>query len=180
MLETLNLILLGLIALMLWALVSRLRANDARLARLDRLDEIRTAVKRMAGSGEGLDLRRLEHVLIDIRDGQKRLEERLVGLLEVTRLEASQAPETVASEGPDRLTAAGLIERLHARLMAMGYERVQLLTSFDEVASLVDAGGEGELRVEARRDGVSCKGRVRVSGGVISAVELQASHAMFP
>jgi hypothetical protein len=180
MIDTLNLILLALIAGLLWALVSRQRMLEERLARLDRLEEIRAAVQRIAGSGEALDLRRLEHVLIDMRDGQKRLEERLVGLAEVSRKEASRDPEVAAPRAPERPTAAGLIERLHGRLMAMGYERIELLTTSEEIAGILEAGGEGEVRVEARRDGATRKGRVRLSGGVISAVELQGSHAMFP
>jgi len=180
MIDTLNLILLALIAGLLWALVTRQRALDERLARLDRLDDIRAAVQRMAGSGEALDLRRLEHVLIDMRDGQKRLEERLVGLAEVSRKEASRDPGSAEPRGPERPTAAGLVERVHGRLMAMGYERIELLTGSEEIAALLAAGGDGEVRVEARRDGASCKGRVRLAAGVIAAVELQASHAMFP
>ena len=188
MLETLALILLAVMAGLLWAIVARQRTMEDRLARLDRLDDIRAHVAKIADSGGKLagergdiDLRRLEHVLIDMRDGQKRLEEKLLALAEVARKEATRAPESAESvRAPERPTVAALTERVHNRLLAMGYERIEIVTPFEELSALLEAGGDGELVAEARRAGASCKGRIRLRGGAIAAVDLSGSHAMFP
>ena len=176
--ETLALILLTAITGLLWVLVTRQRTVEDRLVRLDRLDEIRTLISRLAESGADLDLRRLEHVLIDIRDGQKRLEERLLHLAET----ASVSREEIVSisREPDRGPGPGLSERIINRLLAMGYERIQILTSSDEIAAFLAEEGTGDVLVQARRAGATCKGRVVVRGGTIAGVELKSSHAMFP
>jgi len=180
MLETLTLILLAVIAGLLWAIVARQRTMEDRLQRLDRLDDIKGHVARIADSGGELDLRRLEHVLIDMRDGQKRLEEKLLSLAEVARKEASRAPESVGTREPERPSVAALTERIHSRLLAMGYERIELITPFEELSELLEGGGDGEVVAEARRAGASCKGRVTLRGGAIANVDLSGSHAMFP
>lgn len=179
MIETLALILLATIAGLLWAMVSRQRTVESRLARLDRLDEIKRQVARIAEAGGDLELRRLEHVLIDIRDGQKRLEERLLQLAESPRGEGGPEAEGARAPGePERQPPAHLSERITNRLLAMGYERIRVLTPLEELAALVE--GDGDVQVEARRAGAVCKGRVALRSGVISGVELKASHAMFP
>jgi len=181
MIETLALILLATIAGLLWAMVSRQRTFESRLARLDRLDEIKRQVARIAEAGGDLELRRLEHVLIDIRDGQKRLEERLLQLAESPRGEGGPEAESARAPGePERQPSVHLSERITNRLLAMGYERIRVLTPLEELAALVDEDGDGDVQVEARRAGAVCKGRVALRAGVISGVELKASHAMFP
>jgi hypothetical protein len=181
MLETLALILLAAITGLLWALVSRQRTVESRLGRLDRLDEIQRQVTRLADAGGDLELRRLEHVLIDIRDGQKRLEERLLQLAESARQQAAREPaEDPTRREPERNPGAHLSERILNRLLAMGYERIQLLASLEELAALVAEGGDGDVQVEARRAGAVCKGRVAIRRGSIAGVELTGSHAMFP
>lgn len=178
MLETLALIFLTAITGLLWVLVTRQRTVEDRLVRLDRLDEIRTHVARLADSGSELDLRRLEHVLIDIRDGQKRLEERLLLLAETG---STSREETVSiSREPERSPGPGLSERIINRLLAMGYERIQVLTKAEEIAAFLAEGGEGDVLVQARRAGATCKGRVVVRGGTIAGVELKSAHGMFP
>jgi hypothetical protein len=178
MVETLTLIFLTVITGLIWVLVTRQRTVEDRLARLDRLDGIRTQVTRIAESGGNLDLRRLEHVLIDIRDGQKRLEQRLLQLAE----SATTSPEetTLSSHEPERRPLASLSERITNRLLALGYERIQILSSTEEISELLEQGGEGDLLVQARRAGATCKGRVAVRGGTIAGVEMKSAHAMFP
>ena len=181
MTETLQLLFLAAISGLLWILVNRQRALEDVLARLDRLDEIRAQVGKLAASGGELDLRRLEHVLIDIRDGQKRLEERLLQLAE-TAHEASvlEPPTPSHSPQPERKPGLGLSERIVNRLLAMGYERVQLLTTLEELQEFLARDGDGDVLVEARRAGAVCKGRVSVRGGSIAGVELKSAHSMFP
>lgn len=180
MLETLALILLATITVLLWALVSRLSRLESRLDPLRRLDEIKSQVVRLAEAGGDIELRRLEHVLIDIRDGQKRLEERLLQLAESPRSAEGDDAAPTRPRDLERPSAAGLSERITNRLLAMGYERIQVLTPFEELTRLQAEAGDGEVQVEARRAGAVCKGRVAVRKGVIAAVELKASHAMFP
>jgi hypothetical protein len=184
MVETLTLILLATIACLLWAMMSRQRIVESRLQRLDRLEEIQRQVGRIAEAGGDLELRRLEHVLIDIRDGQKRLEERLLHLAETSGKESvleSDSPHN--RREPERNPGTHLSERITNRLLAMGYERIQLLSSLEELSELAMGEGEaedGDVQVEARRAGAVCKGRVAMRSGAIAGVELKASHGMFP
>lgn len=177
--ETVQLILLTVMTGLLWLLVSRQRGLEQRLKGLERLDEIKKHVAKLSDSGAGLDLRRLEHVLIDIRDGQKRLSERLLQLAESAHREGVTETEIIpAAREPERHAGSSLGERITNRLLAMGYERIQLLSSTAELAELIDE--DGEVGVEARRDGAACKGRISIRGGTIADVELKSTHTMFP
>ena len=42
------------------------------------------------------------------------------------------------------------------------------------------SAGEGSVTVEARRDGVSCKGRVKIRAGSIGDVQMQSAYSAFP
>lgn len=181
MTETIQLLFLAAISWLLWTLVNRQRALDEVVTRLAKLEEIRAQVARLAESSGGLDPRRLEHVLIDIRDGQKRLEERLIQFAEAAG-EAAATPEVAPSTGAEgeRRSSVGLAERITNRLLAMGYERIQLVTSLEELQEMLDRGEASDVLVEARKAGATCKGRVTIEGGRIAGVELKSAHAMFP
>lgn len=169
-LEVLALLVLGGIAVLAWLILQRLRAPSA-LARIEeRLGEMRADLSRLGEGRAGLDLRRVEHVLLDLREAHKRLEERLIQMVESARA-SSQGP----SEGPG---PAPVSERVVNRLLSMGYERIQILTPPDELAAVFEQGGE--VLVEARQGGAVCKGRVRVRDGAIVDAELRSAHAMFP
>lgn len=161
-------------AIAAWQLVARARQAEKRLERLDELATLRAQVERLASQQPELDLRRLEHVLLDLRDLTRRSEERMLALLESSRARGSDSTLPV----PAAQSAAELAERVRARLLALGYERVQLVTPLEELGPLL--AGEGRLAVEARRDGVACKGRVRVKAGAILDVELQSAYSTFP
>ena len=163
------------IALGTWVLVARLRALE-RLARpLEGLDEMRRALARLAGERDDLDLRRVEHVLLEMRDGQRRLEDALLSRLQSPQ--SLEAPERVPGAVP-----AGLAERVTNRLLALGYERVRLVTGLAELERMAAAegGASGEVVVEARRDGVLCKGRVILRRGALTEVEVQPAYKVFP
>ncbi len=164
--------LLGLV----WLVLAQLRALEQRLAKLDRLEDLRTLLARLVESGAGLDLRRIEHVLIDLRDAQRRLEPRLLDLAEKGGARAAVEP----GEGGRPAGAAPLAERAVNRLLALGYERVQVVSGPAELAELDQSDGDGEIRVEARRDGAVHKGRVLVRGGAVTGAELRSVHSMFP
>ena len=170
------------VALAAWMIHARVKAFERRLASLERLEELKAALDRIVASHADLDLRRLEHVLIDVRDGQRRLEDRLLAVVEAGRAERAPlegARALVASGGPGSPGAASaLADRVVTRLLALGYERVQLVTPLAELALLV--GGDGEVRIEARRDGAPCKGRIVLREGTIADVQIQAAYSTFP
>lgn len=179
MLETITLCLLIAITGLLWAVVNHQRNQEARLLPLERLDDIRNQVGRLVESGAELDLRRIEHVLIDIRDGQKRLEERFLVMAESQHSVAAQGAEPAQERMLlERPSGASVAERIHNRLLAMGFERIQLLNSIDEISELLES--DGAVSVEARRAGAACKGRVTLRAGTIADVDLKTTHAMFP
>lgn len=152
----------------LWLLMDRLARFEARAARLDVLPGIQTQLARLAGERGDLDLRRLEHVLVDIRDEQRRVEDQLL-----------RAAESAARAGAGGGAAPEeLKERITNRLLAMGYERVLVLGEHDAIQALVT--DEGTVAIEAHRQGVLHKGRVHVRAGRIADVELVPSYSVFP
>ncbi len=135
------------------------------------LEQLAALVTRAAAQRGDLDLRRLEHVLIDIRDGQSRLQDAL--------LAERRSADGVAAPGASPADPAeALVERVHNRLFALGYDRVQIVGERADVASLVE--GRGSLAVEARKGGTVHKGRVLVHAGRILDVEMRPPYAMFP
>jgi hypothetical protein len=158
---------------LLGALLTRLRAAEASLAPLATLESLKRSLDRIVEERDDLDLRRLEHVLIDIRDTQKRVEDGIVATLEARQQVA------LASGGPAASTSpVELADRVVTRLLALGYERVLLVTPHDELAKF--AQGDGEVVVEARRDGSICKGRVLVRDGRITELQIQPAYSAFP
>jgi hypothetical protein len=162
-------LLTGAAALGVWTLVKRSEELAARLAALESLEEIQRALARALAQREGLDLRRIEHLLVDLCAGTKRVEERLARTEE---LRASASDMLVPALAPT------LGERVLNRLTALGYERVEIVTPTEALEDF--AGSSGDVLVEARRDGVLCKGRVRVRGGRIDSVQLQPAFPVFP
>lgn len=148
---------------------------DKRLDHLDQLDDIRGGVQRVADEHGNLDLRQVEHALLDIRDGQKRMEDRLIQTIEALRSRPA-AP----SEGSQDVPARILADRVFGRLVTLGYEQISLLTPIDELDSMTGEGENGEVLIEARRNGVQCKGRVTIQDGVILDVELRSVYSAFP
>jgi hypothetical protein len=107
--------------------------------------------------------------LSELRDSQKRLNERLLFLAEERGRPGEVAAETTQP--------VPLGERITNRLLAMGFEGIQLLGGPE---ALEDCAAEADVVVEARRGGAFCKGRVRVRDGVIAQVDLRTAHSMFP
>jgi hypothetical protein len=92
----------------------------------------------------------------------------------------SRLEEFRAGAGASLLPAApqALNERVLNRLLALGYERIEIVTPNEALEEF--AQGSGDVLVEARRDGVLCKGRVRVRSGRIESVQLQPAFPVFP
>lgn len=157
-----------------WTLVTRLERIEALSKRFDALDEIRADLKVFAKERSDLDLRRIEHVLIELRDGQRRLED---SILRATQAALKPAPGAAANAGPAPHDAA---ERLIARVLAQGYERVLLVQPREELERLLASEGAHEVLVEARRNGVLCKGRVLLRDGAVTDVELTPAYTLFP
>jgi hypothetical protein len=156
-----------------WQILARIKSAEKHFERLQDLAVLRERVERLAGAQPELDLRRLEHVLLDLRDASKRTEERLLALAEGQL--ARSGPGLVVSGSAG---SALLSERIVTRMLSLGYERVQLVTPQAELEPLL--GGEGTVALEARRDGVSCKGRVKIKAGAIQDVQMQAAYSAFP
>jgi hypothetical protein len=157
-----------------WAAVRRLDRLRRELGTLESLQELQRSVAGWLAERDDLDLRRIEHLLIDLRDGSKRVEELLL------RVHADNAvtSEALVPLGAPGAGERGLGERVVNRLLALGYERIELVTPHQELEAI--GRGDGEVRVEARREGVLCKGRVRVRAGRIDSVQLQQAFSIFP
>ncbi len=169
------LILVGIVfvILQLLRLTRLLDEQTDELAGLERLDPISDALERLAEGGDELGRRRLEHVLIDIRDGNKRFEERLLALMDQQQSAASPVQgASGAAQGE------GLSERITNRLVSMGFERIDIISPVEEL----NGAGEEDLnvRVEARRAGVAHKGVVLVSRGALKDVRMRSSYDAFP
>ena len=156
---------------LLWLLRARLERLAGTLSPLAGLGELERTVRAALSERDGADLRRIEHLLIELRDGARRLEEELLRLAE-----ARGGGEAGTALVP--VVPASVAERIQNRLYALGYERVELVTPGAEIEAL--AQGEGEVRVEARREGALCKGRVRLRAGRIEAVQLAPAYPIFP
>jgi hypothetical protein len=147
-----------------WTLVARVQSLRADTQARDLLEELKKRLDRLLAGGADLDLRRVEHLLIDLRDGSRRLEDLLVGVREGRSVESDALVPAVAP---------GLGERVVNRLLALGYERIELVTGPPLEA-------EGQVLVEARREGVLHKGRVLVRAGRIEGVEIMPAYSIFP
>jgi hypothetical protein len=156
-----------------WVVAARLRALGGAGRALDTLEELRRDLARLVADRGDLDLRRVEHVLLELRDGQKRLEDALLARLQSPR--PPDAPELLPG-------APGLSERVTNRLLALGYERIRLVTTAEELERMgaAEGGASGEVVVEARRGGALCKGRVLLRRGALTDVEVQPAYRMFP
>ena len=158
-----------------WFLFVRVREIRGEVARLEALGEIQRQVERLNADRDDLDLRRIEHVLIDLRDGQARVEDALLRAIEAIRTPATTHGDgALVSVG----AGAGLGERVVNRLLALGYERVQIVTRSEKLHEL--GAKDGEVLVEARREGVLHKGRVVVRSGRIAEVEVHPAYSIFP
>ncbi len=163
--------LLGACAVAAWVAVVRLGEIERRLANLERSDEASGAGAPSKAARDGLDLRRVEQVLGEIRDGSKRLEDALL------RSIAAGRPASAALEGTTT-QAADLAERVTNRMLALGYERIVVITPREQFEGIFQGGGD--VLVEARRDGAPCKGKAVFRGGALVDIAMQSAYATFP
>jgi hypothetical protein len=168
----LMLALLGAIAVASWIAVVRLGEIERRLKGLERGDGAPASAAQDARAREPLDSRRIEQVLIEIRDGSKRLEDALL------RSQRTARASDGAPEGSLAATGADLAERVTNRMLALGYERIVVVTPREQFAAIFESGGE--VQVEARRDGAACKGKAVFRGGALVDVAMQSAYATFP
>ena len=163
--------LLGACAVALWVMVARLGEIERRLAGQARNDESKGAATASNSARESLDLQRIEQVLTEIRDGSKRLEDALLRSLSAGR-PVSSALEGSAGQAVD------LSERITNRMLALGYERIVVITPREQFEHIFQSGGD--VLVEARRDAVPCKGKAIFRGGALVDIAMQSAYATFP
>lgn len=163
--------LLGACAVAAWVAVARLGEIERRLASLARNDESAAPGAPSRVAREGLDLSRIEQVLTEIREGSKRLEDALLRSIAAGR-PASAALESLGTQGVD------LAERVTNRMLALGYERIVVITPREQFETIFEGGGE--VQVEARRDGAPCKGKAVFRGGALVDIAMQSAYATFP
>jgi hypothetical protein len=176
-------VLAGAIAFGVWGILARLDKFDALTQKLEALEQIRSALQALAKERSDLDLRRIEHVLIEMRDGQRRLEDAILRATQNALQSALQATRSGAHDDPGAAALANPddpAQRILARVLAQGFERVQIVPDSAEIQRLIAAGGLQEVLVEARRNGVLCKGRVLLRDGAVTDVELTPAYTMFP
>lgn len=164
--------LVVILILLAWRALQAVQRAEQRLEGLGHLEGLDKRVKALVESQGGLDLRRLEHLLVDLRDLQRRSDERVSQVLEAAQRTPAEPPT------PGAPPAARLSERVVNRLVSLGYERIELLTNAEEFEALAE--GDGEVVVEARRGGAAYKGRVQVKQGAIVSVALKAPYEIFP
>ena len=170
------LLCLGVVAWFSFRTSRELCALRRSLEPVHRLEAIEQHLASLAGGEGSPELRRLEHVLVDMRDGQKRFEERIVSLTESLGRAANVGDSQPLLGSYSH--SAGLGERVVTRLLAMGFERIQVLSSAEEQAKLLEDGGS--LVVEARRGSALHKGRVQIEDGAIVDVQLRSAFETFP
>ncbi len=159
-----------------WAAVVHLRRVREETQRLTTLDELDAKLGRLVADRDDLDLRRVEHALIDIRDGQRRLEDAI--LRSVQRAGTKQVGQSDSNDLGLSAPAESISERVVNRMLALGYDRVQIVTRMEKLAELVRK--DGEVLVEAKRDGVLHKGRVLLRDGRIGEIEMNPAYSIFP
>jgi len=169
-LMVLGVVLLALGAAAAWLALGKLRDLNELAGRLTVLDEIKRQLAGLSEERGDIDLRRLQHILIDIRDGLRGVEDAVLGAVSASR----------ATEGESELPAVPQLgERVTNRLLALGYEQVELVEDSDELAKIAVAQ-EGEVRVEAKRNGALYKGCIRLRAGRIQGVEMAPCYSLFP
>ena len=181
--ELLVLVLLVVVAVgttLGWLQARRLEARLDRLDRgaaLDRLVELAEARAKQGGDrGDG---RRVEHVMVEVRDGIKRLDQTLMTFLEKQATLAERpSPDANTPPNTGRNRQPALAERVVNRLLALGYEGVQLVPDREELERIFDE--DGDAAVEVRRDGALYRGRVEIRDGVIQDVVVRPFYSLFP
>ena len=163
--------LLGACAVALWVVVARLGEIEKRLASLARSSEPAGALLKAGNESQALDLRRVEQTLSEIRDGSKRLEDALLRSASASRAGAGLLDVS-------GVAAVDLGERITNRMLALGFDRIVIVTAREQFPAI--ASGGGEVVVEARRDGAACKGKAIFRAGALVDIAMQSAYATFP
>ena len=142
---------------------------------------LKTLNERLKGVAENLErvrLDRTEERLVQLHEDLLGVQEATARVERALRREAPAAPPmpvlslpTFESNASDRIRAA-----VEARLLALGYGRLRLLTDLSG-ATLDEAV---EIVVECERDHMPCKGKVVTRNGMVTDVHVQTSAQMFP
>ena len=157
--------------LFLFRLSNRLDGVSGRLKQLEGLERIEGSISALKEVADTVDLERLEHLVEDLRDTNRRIGRQLVDLTEGSVTEQSTSSQ-------ERPVGPMLAERITNRLIVLGCERIELLVGAGDLERMAAEGGE--VAFEARRDGAAAKGRVQIADGRLVDVQVSTSHQMFP
>ena len=97
-------------------------------------------------------------------------------VLDVLERQAATPAPTATTPRPD----PSLRERVVNRLLALGYTDIRIVTGADELAELACEDAEGAVVVELRQGGSVLKGRVLLTAGSITDVQLKPFYPTFP
>ena len=131
---------------------------------------------------EKLDLsrleRRLEQIhedLEDLREATRNVQDAVVQIPAPPPM-ASAPIEIVHAPAPAKTPAARVQALVEARLLQLGYGRIQLLSALDGVS----AHGDIDMQVECERNGMPAKGTIVVRNFGVRDVAMQTVAPMFP
>lgn len=148
-----------------------IRNLDDRLVQIDdRLRVLVETIDRMRFDRLEGQLERLHEDLEDLREATTDVQHAVVQI---------PPPATTAPLAAERASAtpqARIVALVEARLLAMGYHDIDVLTDL----AGVDLQRDLEVQVECWRGGMPIKGRVMLRNGSVRDVALQSVAQMFP
>lgn len=150
--------------------LSMLRSVDERLRHLSEV------VTKLRPERLEQQLERLHDDLEDLREATQHVQEAVVNIPPPPHQLELRQPLTPAVATPQLGKGAMLQGLVEARLLQLGYRRLNILTDLGGI----DPEGEVEVQVECERDRMPVKGRVLVRNGAIRDVALQTVAVMFP
>ncbi len=108
--------------------------------------------------------------------GTKRLEGQLAEIQELLAEIRDRLARSPGREAEDAGPGTNLLEICERKLYAMGYDEVRVLTDLNDVNPLEPV----RIVVEAKKNGVPCKGHLVLHGTAVTELDLQRGYASFP
>ncbi len=142
----------------------RLRHYEAYLRDLEGIKTLNQRLKALVDGLQSLGTKRVELQLQEIQE-----------VLQEIRNGIAQWPGRESEGSPSR-SSPNLLDICERKLYAMGYEEVRVLSDLSGVNPLEPV----RVVVEARKDGVACKGHLVLHGSAVTEMDLQRGYTSFP